>query len=98
MKTEVYSWRVSSCRKSELEAEARRNGTSLAELLEHIAADWLNAQRSSRMNEEREQQRIRAAASAAIGGIESGDPHRSKNVSRLVREHLTQRDASSRSR
>lgn len=98
MKTEVYSWRVSSRRKSELEAEARRNGTSLAALLDHIAADWLDSKRNSRTDEEREQRRIRAAASAAIGSFASGDRHRSRNVSRLVREGLMERDASRRSR
>ena len=98
MKTEVYSWRVSSRRKSELEAEARRNGTSLAALLDHIAGDWLDSKRNSRTDESTEQERIRAAAFAAIGGFASGDPDRSKNVSRLVRERLSQRDASRRSR
>ena len=98
MKTEVYSWRVSSRRKSELEAEARRNGTSLAALLERIADDWLNSQRNSRADEDREQRRIRAAALAAIGSFASGDPHLSKNVSRLVREGLIKCDASRSSR
>jgi hypothetical protein len=98
MKTEVYSWRVSSSRKSELEAEARRNDTSVAQLLERIAADWLQTQRTSRVDEDREQQRIRAAASLAIGSFASDDPNLSKNVSRLVREGLIERDASRRSR
>jgi len=98
MKTEVYSWRVSSRRKSELEAEARRKGTSLPALLDHIATDWLDTQKSSRTDEALEQERIRAAAFAAIGSFASGDPHLSKNVSRLVREGLVKRDASRRSR
>jgi hypothetical protein len=98
MKTEVHSWRVSSRRKSELEAEARRNGTSLAALLDRIAGDWLDSKRSSRTHEDREQKRIRAAAFAAIGSFASGDPHLSKNVSRLVREGLIERDAPRRSR
>ena len=98
MKTEVYSWRVSSRRKSELEEEARRNGTSLAELLEQISGAWLDMQRASRTDEEREQQRIRIAASAAIGSFASGERHRSRNVSRLVLERLAHRDASRRSR
>jgi len=98
MKTEVYSWRVSSRRKSELEAEARRNGTSLAALLDSIAGDWLDSKRNSRVDEHLEQERIRARAFAAIGSFASGDPHLSSNVSRLVREGLMKRDASRRSR
>jgi hypothetical protein len=98
MKTEVYSWRVSSKRKSELEAEARRNGTSLAALLDHIAGDWLDSKKDSRVDEDLEQERIRARAFAAIGSFDSGDPHLSKNVSRIVREGLIKRDAARRSR
>lgn len=98
MKTEVYSWRVSSRRKSELEAEARRRGQSLATLLDHISGDWLDSKKNTRTEEESEQERIRAAALAAIGSFASGDPHLSQNVSRIVREGLVERDASRRSR
>ncbi len=48
MKTEVYSWRVSAARKADLESEARREGTSVAELLEKITSDWLQERRNSR--------------------------------------------------
>ena len=91
MKTEVYSWRVSPTRKAALEAEARRNGQSLAELLERIAAEWLESQHSARADEESEQRRIRAAAASSIGFLSSGDPHRAKNASELIREKLRQR-------
>lgn len=48
MKDQVYSWRISAQKKAELESEARREGTSLARLLEKITAEWLQEQRSSR--------------------------------------------------
>ena len=91
MKTEVYSWRVSPERKAALEAEARRHGQSLAELLERITADWLETQRCAREDEESEQRRIRAAAASSIGFRSSGDPHRAKNARELIRQKLRQR-------
>ena len=91
MKTEVYSWRVSPERKAALEAEARRNGQSLAELLERIAADWLETQHGARADEESEQSRIRAAAASSIGFLSSGNPNRAKNASQLIRQKLRQK-------
>ena len=90
MKTEVYSWRVSPERKAALEAEARRHGQSLAELLERIAADWLETQHRARADEESEQKRIRAAADTAVGAISGGDPHRAENARQLIRQRLLQ--------
>ncbi len=57
MKNQVYSWRISAQKKAELESEARREGTSLAQLLELITADWLQEQRSRAMATKRSRQR-----------------------------------------
>jgi hypothetical protein len=91
MKTEVYSWRVSAQRKAELESEARREGTSLAKLLEEITGNWLEEQRSSRNGEEAEQAAIRKRAAAAISSIAGGDPSRSSQASKLVKKILEER-------
>ncbi len=91
MKTEVYSWRVSAARKADLESEARREGTSVAELLEKITSDWLQERRNSRNGEEAEQAAIRRRAAAAIGSIRGGDPMRSSKASQLVKEILRKR-------
>jgi hypothetical protein len=91
MKTEVYSWRVSAQRKAELESEARREGTSLAKLLEEITASWLEDQRGSRNGEETEQAAIRKRAAAAIGSISGGDPSRSSQASKLVKKILEEK-------
>ena len=91
MKTAVYSWRVSPERKAALEAEARRHGQSLAELLEKIASEWLESQSNTRADEESEQKRIRAAAVSSIGFLSSGDPHRAKNARELIRQKLRQK-------
>ena len=86
MKTEVYSWRVSAEKKTELEGEARREGTSLATLLDKITGDWLDSRRNGHADDEAEQAAIRKRAAAAIGSICGEDPTRSKRASELVRE------------
>ncbi len=91
MKTEVYSWRLSPRRKAELESEARREGTSLAKLLEEITGTWLEEQRNSRNGDEAEQAAIRRRAAAAIGSIAGGDPSRSSQASKRVRQILEER-------
>ena len=101
MKTDVYSWRVSSQRKAELESEARREGTSLAGLLEQITEEWLQERRQSRNGDEAEQAAIRKRVMATLGSIRGGDPTRSQRASELVREiilkkHLKESNASRR--
>jgi hypothetical protein len=101
MKTEVYSWRVSAQRKAELESEARREGTSLAGLLEQITGGWLQERHKSRNGDEKEQAAIRRRVMATVGSIRGGDPTRSERASELVREiiqkkHLKESNASRR--
>src|SRR5258707_1687940 len=86
MKAKVYSWRVSTARKAELESEARREGTSVAELLERITAEWLQERRSSRNGEEDEQAALRRRVIATVGTIRGGDPTPSPRASELARE------------
>jgi hypothetical protein len=103
MKTEVYSWRVSAARKAELESEARRERTSVAELLEKITADWLEGRRHARNGDETEQAALRRRVMATVGTIRSGDPTlatRAREVvrERIVRKHAEESSASSRNR
>jgi len=91
MKSEVYSWRVSAERKADLESEARREGMSLAGLLEQITAEWLEERRNSLNGDEAEQAAIRKRAAAAIGSVRGGDPTRSSRASELVKEILRKR-------
>ncbi|MGH9498719.1 MAG: hypothetical protein ACRD3L_06205 [Terriglobales bacterium] len=88
MKTEVYSWRLSAQRKAELESEARREGASLAQLLEEITGNWL---RERRDGDEAEQAAIRKRVMATVGTIRRGDPTRSERASELVREIIRQK-------
>ncbi|MGA7684556.1 MAG: hypothetical protein WCC32_10130 [Terriglobales bacterium] len=93
MKIDVYRWRVSSQRKAELEIAARREGTSLAGLLEQITGDWLQARSNSRNGDAAEQAEIRRLAAPAIGSVRGGDPTRSSRSSQLIRETLPRRNS-----
>ncbi len=84
----MYSWRISAQRKAELESEARREGTSLAKLLEEITGSWLEEQRKSRNGDEAEQAAIRKRVMATVGTMRSGDPTLSTRASEIVRERI----------
>ena len=102
MKTEVYSWRLSADRKTALEEEARREGTSVSALLDQITADWLAHRRNGHSNDDAaEQAALRKHVMKTVGTIRSGDPTRSQRTSELVREiiyqkHLKKSDAAKR--
>ncbi len=102
MKTEVYSWRLSTERKIALEAEARREGKSVSQLLDEMSSEWLQERRATRNDEEVEQEAIRRRALALAGTIRGGDPTRSERASELAKEsirqkHEKERDAAGRS-
>jgi hypothetical protein len=90
MKTEVYSWRVSTELKTDLEREARRRKISLAKALDLAAEEWLK-NGGTGQDDDREQKRLHEAASKCFGVITGGDPHRSENVRQIVRERLRRR-------
>ena len=91
MKSEVYSWRVSRELKSGLEREARRRKLSLSAVLDLTALDWLNRSGQDSGSDE-EQHRLHTSAEKVFGSIAGGDPSRSKNVRRSVRERLKRRN------
>lgn len=90
MKTEVYSWRVSTALKSDLEREARRRKVSLSAALDLAAREWLKSRKADE-DDEAEQKRLYEAALKCIGTIASGNPNRSQQVRQLVRERLKQK-------
>jgi hypothetical protein len=93
MKTEVYSWRISAARKADLESEARREGTSVAELLDRITAEWLQQRRKSRNGEEAEQAALRRRVMATVGTIHGGDPTLASRAREVVRERIARKHA-----
>jgi hypothetical protein len=90
MKSEVYSWRVSTDLKTGLEREARRRKISLSAVLDLAARDWLN-KGGTETESDAEQLRLQKAASTCFGALASGNPHRSENVREDVRQRLRQR-------
>jgi hypothetical protein len=87
MKTEVYSWRVSTELKSELEREARRQKVPVSAILDQAARQWLKQARDS-ADDEKEQRRLHRSAEKFFGTLSLGDPHLSTKVSQVVRERL----------
>ena len=90
-KTEVYSWRLSPELKMGLETAARREGRSLADLLEDISRRWLDESRSAEDGEQ--QARLHAVARRFAGSIEIADPDLSTKVRQRVRDRLRRRHA-----
>jgi|SRR5579871_911299 len=97
MKTEVYSWRVSTELKSGLEREARRRKLSLAAVLDMAAQEWLKKS-SSENDDEEWQRRLHQAAAGCFGLLASGDSRRSEKAREEVRRRLRQRYDRQRSR
>jgi hypothetical protein len=90
MKSEVYSWRVSSDLKMSLEREARRREISMSAALDLAAREWLE-KGDAAGSEEEEQRRLQRAALKYLGVIAGGDVHRSETVSETVRQRVRRR-------
>jgi hypothetical protein len=86
MKTEVYSWRVSTELKTGLEREARRRKLSVSAVLELAARDWLEKSGAEVGGDE--QTRPHKAASKCLGTIAGGNPRRSETARQAVRRRL----------
>jgi len=92
MGTEVYSWRLSSELKSDLEREARLRKTSVSAVLTLAVRDWLK-QSASLVAEDEEQRRIHEAASACLGAFAGRNPRRSETARQSIRQRLSRRHA-----
>ena len=90
MKTSVYSWRIESARKRQLEELARRQNRSVADVLDEAVSQWLEKQGANDADDS-EQQRLRRAAATAFGTISGGDPDRAANARLRVRDELRRR-------
>jgi len=90
MKTEVYSWRVSSDVKTSLEREARRRKISMSAALDSAAREWLLKSGVSNEGNE-EQRRLQEAASRWLGTLASGNARRSETAAQNVRDRLRRR-------
>ena len=87
MATEVYSWRLSSELKSDLEREARFRKTSVSAVLNLAVRDWLK-QSASSVDEDEEQRRIHDAASECLGAFAGRDPRRAETARQSIRQRF----------
>ena len=90
MKTAVYSWRVSSELKADLENEARRRKLSLSAVLDLAARDWLGKGNPELTSDEK-QLRLHETAAKCLGVLASGDTHRAENARQTIRQRLRNR-------
>jgi predicted transcriptional regulator len=92
MKSEVYSWRVSSELKSELEREARLRNKPLSAILDVAVRDWLKRSAADISGDE-EQRRLHEAASNCVGVFAGRNPRRSENAREAIQARLRRRRA-----
>jgi hypothetical protein len=87
MKTEVYSWRVSSELKSDLEREARYRKVSVSSLLDEAARTWLK-QSAASVSDDRIQRKLHSAVEPYIGALSGGHPGDAESVRKVIRRRL----------
>jgi hypothetical protein len=91
MKSEVYSWRVSSELKLELEREARLRKISIAAVLDSAVRNWLR--NTGHPAEAAEQRRLHRAAASCFGVLAGHNPRRAEAARESIRQRLTRRYA-----
>ena len=92
MKTEVYSWRVSSDLKSALDRTARSRRVPVSSILEEAVRRWLD---SAEAADEEEQRRLHAAIQPCIGTINDASLlyGGAENARKTIRERILARHA-----
>ena len=90
MKTEVYSWRVSSELKSDLEREARYRKVPVSSLLDEAARRWLK-ESAATVSDDKAQRKLHAAVEPYIGALSGGHPGDAKSVRKVIRRRLGRR-------
>ncbi len=92
MRTEVYSWRLSSELKSDLEREARLRQAPVSSVLEAAVRDWLK-KGDAGASEDEAQRRLHTAAANCFGALASGNPRRAETAREELRKRLGRRYA-----
>ncbi len=88
----MYSWRLSSELKADLEREARRRKVPISTVLDSAVHDWLK-NTASNAGDDDEQRRLHEAASGCFGIFAGHDTRRAENARRTVRQRLRRRHA-----
>ena len=90
-KSEVYTWRVSSAMKASLEEAARNTNRSVANLLDEIVAERLDATGQESEADTDNQRRLHVRAARFAGRFSGTDSVRSERAKARVRARLTER-------
>ena len=93
MKDDVYSWRISRARKTALEHVAREERVSLAQLLDRVTGEWIEARAGAVQGADEQQVRLRTAAARFIGAITGRDPERAAEARERLQKILKARRA-----
>jgi hypothetical protein len=86
----VYSWRISSGLKRELERVARHRKVPVSAVLDTAVREWL-ARNAVDLADDEEQKRLHAAVDVCLGVLRGGNPRRAKNAGELIRKSLRRR-------
>jgi hypothetical protein len=99
-KTEVYSWRLSTELKMQLEAAARDEKTSVGAVLEQVVREWLKRRKPSDEEEVEQQRRLRERVMKAVGTIslDLGGSATNERVREVMGEHLMKKYRASQRR
>jgi len=90
MSKEVYSWRVSSELKADLEREARARDTSVSAVLDMAVRWWIKSKPAASADED-EQRRLHDALENCLGTFAGGNPGRAGMARESVRRRLRNR-------
>jgi post-segregation antitoxin (ccd killing protein) len=90
MKTHVYSWRLSSELKSDLERQARVRKLPISTILDMAVREWLKKSALDVSGDE-EQRRLHAAAEKYIGVLRGPSKYGSARVRETIRKRLRKR-------
>ena len=90
MKSEVYSWRISSSLKQDLERVARHRKVTVSVVLHTAVREWL-AKNVVDIADDEEQKRLHEAAQACLGVLKGRNSRRAENASELIHKSLRRR-------
>jgi predicted transcriptional regulator len=90
MKTHVYSWRLPSELKSDLERQARRRKVPISTILDMAVREWLKKSAFD-VSEDEEQRELHAEAEKYIGALKGPERYGAETVRETIRKKLRQR-------
>jgi post-segregation antitoxin (ccd killing protein) len=90
MRDHVYSWRLTSELKSDLERQARLRKVSISTILDMAVREWLKKSALEVWGDD-EQRKLHAAAEKYIGALKGLDRDRAETVRETIRKKLRRR-------